>query len=161
MCDPASIALVGSAAFGYVAQSRAARANQELANVQADYQEQAAAIEMQRGQIEAEQYKARARRELASARAATGASGFENSGSALDTIEGMAGVIELDAEQIKHNASLAAWGARTQAGITRYGGRVDRMAGRYQAAATFLNGMSSAAARFSNTTYGKKLLGTT
>jgi hypothetical protein len=154
MCEPvttglliasavASVAAAGTAAYGQVQQGKY---QQEIADQNAKYQEDSAALALQRGSYEAGVSRMQTSQQIAEARAAGGGSGIEmTNGSALDAISDARMLNELDVQTIKNNAAREAWGYKVGATATRAQGELDRMSSRYGAASTLLGGAAQAA----------------
>jgi hypothetical protein len=131
MCEPTTLtalavagtvlAVAGTVTAG-IQQSQAAKANAEI-------------IEQQAGYEEARQ-RERARRVIAQGRAAVGKSGGVVSGSALDVLAGSAEDAELDALAIR-------WSGGQRAGVSRFEGRSALVSSGFGAGTTLLSGVNA------------------
>lgn len=162
MCDLGTIGLVLSVASTAMASKGArdqGKYQQQIANnnaVAAEYQAEGA---IEKGNLEAKQARLRAGQEKGSARTALAANGLDvDFGTAVDLQGDILAAGEQDAQQLKHNAALDAWGFRNQASNSRANGTLARTSGNNQAASSLLTGASSVASKWGDY---KKAKGTT
>lgn len=143
MCDPlsAGVALVGVAsALGIVSQYQTGKANQSVANANAEAQESAAKDTLNTGNSQAAQQRAQARQFAGKQAAAMAAGGADlTTGSALDVFGDTAAGGELDALTTVNNAQRQAAGLNFQAGVSRTQGAIQKQSGNMGAFTTLLN----------------------
>ena len=134
-------------------QAQAASANYqaEVARVNQQIQQQNAAYERQKGDVEAQQQDMKNRARLGALAAAQGASGFDmNTGSSLDTRESARKLGRLDtltvrnnAERRAHDFDIAAMNQGAQANLYSAQARSSNLAGYLGAASSIIGGVSS------------------
>ena len=155
MCEPATIMMgVGLAfsAFGAIQQGQAAndlaKYNAKIDENNAKTAEFAAQDAQARGQLEADQHRARVRQALGAQRVGIAASGGDlTDNTSLALLGDTAQFGELDAMTIENNAAREAWGLRVQrdnsiasAAGQRFQGAQAKQAGFTNAAGTILSG---------------------
>lgn len=131
------IAAAATQAIGSIAaassQSNASRYNAQLAD-------RNATVATQQGEVAAEQQRRVNQMRLGSIQAGYGASGVTMEGSPLDVLAESASQAELEAQNIKYNASLKAMGYGDQAALDRSSAANAETAGMYSAAGSLLTG---------------------
>jgi hypothetical protein len=154
MCVPlvvvgmaAAVAAAGVSAYGQV---RSSNYQAKVAEQNAQIQENAGALALQRGAIAAGVERMKESQAEGSARAAMGGSGIDlQSGSSLDVLADSRMMNELDAQTVANNAAREAWGYKTAAVNDRAQAELSRMSGRYGAAATLIGGAAQATSMWS------------
>lgn len=132
----------GMSAYGQV---QAGRAHEALANRQAQVAEQQAQDAIARGQVAEERRRLQTRQQIGAQRAAYASQGVDvNVGTPVDTQTDTASIGELDAQMIRRNAQLEAWGYRTGAADVRARGDIAAEEGKMGAFQTILGGASRA-----------------
>ncbi|AIN18862.1 hypothetical protein CH54_1401 [Yersinia rochesterensis] len=148
MCDPTSavVALsIGSSLMGAYSQYQTGKANQSVANANADAQEVAARDAINTGNAQADQRRQQARQLAGKQTATMGASGADlSTGNALDIFGDTAAGGELDALTTVNNAQRQAAGLEFQAGVSRTQGAIQKQSGNMGAFTTLLNAPLSA-----------------
>lgn len=135
------------AATGYsvYAQNEASKAQQKIANRNADLLEQQADSVLAAGEEEAKNARRRTKLLIGEQRASAAAQGLDvNTGVAADLQDQAAAWGANDEQTIRRNAWRDAWGIRTQAGNQRTEGRYARRAGINNAIGTGLGGLGTA-----------------
>ncbi|WPA90687.1 hypothetical protein QS795_009265 [Providencia zhijiangensis] len=133
MCNPmfvmAGIA-IGSSLLQATSQSKDAKFQSQMAETNAQINEQAANDSINRGNAEAEKQRSRTRQLAGSQAAAMSASGLDLSSSgALDIFGDTAAMGELDALTMVNNAQREAYGLRMQAANDRLQGEMAKKQG--------------------------------
>lgn len=152
------------AGFSAMAQRSAGKAQQQLANYNAQVAEMQAADAIERGRESEGRHRTSVRGLVGTQRAALAASGVDvNDGSALDIQADTAAMGEMDALTIRLNAAREAWGYRTQATDYRARGEIAKNEGNMKAVGTILGAGATYAYNrygFGSTTRGTTTRGT-
>ena len=145
----AAVATIGSSVLGAYAQEKAGRAQQDVANWNADVAEQQAQDAIARGDVAAKRQQQVIKQTIGAQRAALAAQGLDlKDGSALDVQMNTAGLGALDVVTIKNNAAREAWGYRVNADNYRMQGEVARKTADANAFGTLLGGGASLVKQF-------------
>lgn len=143
MCEPTTAVLALSAvaaAMSAYSQHQTGKANQAVANANANAQEVAARDAINTGNAQADQQRQQARQLAGKQAAAMGASGADlTTGNALDIFGDTAAGGELDALTTVNNAQRQAAGLSFQAGVSRTQGAIQKQSGNMGAFTTLLN----------------------
>jgi hypothetical protein len=143
--------MAGGAAMSAGAQRASGKAQQRLAEYNAQVGEVQADDAIARGREDEGRHRVAVRGLIGSQRAALAASGVDvNSGTASEIQEDTARQGELDALTIRLNAAREAWGYKVQAGDSRARGAYARAEGNMQALGTIV----SAAGSYANSRWG-------
>ena len=148
MCEPTTIVAGATLAIGALSaasQYQQGRAQQKVANANADAQEIAARDAVNVGNANAEQQRQQARQLHGQQAAAFGAAGTDmTSGSALNIFGDTARGSQLDSLTTINNAVNQGNGLNFQGDVSRTQGRIDRNAANMGATTTILNSALSA-----------------
>ena len=138
-----SVAMLAGTAVSAYSQYSAGQSQRALANKQAQIGEAQANDALARG-VEAERrHRLQTRGLIGAQRASLAAQGVDvNDGSALDVQTSAATMGEMDAQTIRRNSQLEAWGFRAGAANTRASGQIAARAGALNATGTILGGVS-------------------
>lgn len=143
MCEPTTIVAGATLAIGALSaasQYQQGRAQQKIANANADAQEIAARDAVNTGNANAEQQRQQARQLQGQQAAAFGAAGTDmTSGSALNIFGDTARGNQLDSLTTINNAVNQGNGLNFQSDVSRTQGRIDRNAANMGATTTILN----------------------
>lgn len=138
----AAVASAGMSAYGSYASGKS---QERLANRQAEIADAQAQDAIDRGQLAEERRRQQTRQQIGSQRAGFAAQGVDvNLGTPADVYSDTAAIGELDAQTIRRNAQLEAWGYKTGAQDTRARGELAAQQGTLNAAGTLLSGASRA-----------------
>ncbi|MFQ6256121.1 hypothetical protein ACLMPK_01230 [Yersinia enterocolitica] len=155
MCEPTTAVLALSAAVAAMSaysQYQTGKANQSVANANAEAQENAAKDTLNAGNTQAQQQRDQARALAGKQAAALAASGADlTTGSALDVFGDTAEGGELDALTTVNNAQRQAAGLNFQAGVSRTQGAIQKQSGNMGAFTTLLNAPMSAYGAYKTT----------
>ncbi len=138
-----TLAAVGAAtsAAGSIAEGQATK---KASRVQSDILKQQAQRERQQSKVDADQFRRRQSRLLASQRAGFGASGVSLTGTPLAVGADLAAEIELQAQQILSGGEAEATSLENEAGLARFRGNQASTAGFFGAGASLLSGAARA-----------------
>jgi hypothetical protein len=142
MGQTAGLAMMGaSMGMGLASAKNNAKAQQNVANYNAQISEIQADDAIVRGRKEEMRHRLGVRGMIGSQRAAFAAGGVDvNDGSALDVQMDTARWGEVDAQTIRTNALREAWGYRVAARDSTYRGELARFEGRQQQMSTIVTG---------------------
>lgn len=151
MCELATILTLGSTLLGAVgsiqqgqAAAKAAKYNNQVAQMNAKISERRAKDALERGADEEQKKRQQVQQILGQQQAAMAANGVDVSfGSPLDTIVDTAVLGELDALTIRSNAYREEYDYRVQAANQRAGGQLSLMEGRAAKTAGYLDGFGT------------------
>lgn len=144
MCSPALATLAVTAVSAY-GQAQQGKAQQEIANVQAESLDQAAQRTAEAGAVAAQNTQLKVKKLISTQTAIAGASGADVSSQSFKNV--MADTAEagaVDAATTQMNYLREAWGLTTQAKGARYTGEAAKLAGKSQAIGTALTGFGTA-----------------
>lgn len=146
MCEPVSIALtVASIGFSVYQAQEQAKAQQKIADVQAQNQRIQGEDAKSRGLVAEEAHRAKVKQLVGQQTAMQGASGAEvGSGSFGDMLTQTTTMGELDSLRVRDNAFRQAWGMESAAQQSEYEGRVAKAQGNVKTAGVILQGASKA-----------------
>lgn len=136
----AAIAMMaGGTLMTAAGQYQAGKANQKIANYNAEVAELQAEQALKRGREDESRLRMQTRQTIGAQRAALAAMGIDlDDGTAAQIQDDTTYFGELDALTIRNNAALEAWGYRTQATNYRLQGELDATRGRNDALGTIL-----------------------
>lgn len=143
-----------SGVVGAVGAKNQADAAAAASEYNAKVDERNRTIVLNQTSVEQDDKRRENRRNLASIRAAYGASGFEMAGSPLDLLEDTALEQELDVQRIGYDGQLKAIGLTESANRSRTEGANAKKAGKIGAATALIGGVTQAAQMYGSATKG-------
>lgn len=150
MCEPLTLAAIGTMAVGAVqkagAQSAAAGANASIARNNAVVDDAAAGDAIARGQLVAGRDLMTGAKVQGAQQAGFASSGVDTKTGTAVTVQGdTGGMSKLDSLMAESDAERTAWGYKTQAANSRYQADVDEAEGSNDATGSILGGISQIA----------------
>jgi hypothetical protein len=142
--------ILASSAYSANASIQAGKAQQSIANRNADLTEAQATQAQAQGDQQIMQVRRRTRQIIGKQRATYAANGIDlGAGAPVDVAADTEAASQIDESTIRTNTALAAWGFKTQATNERFGGKVSRINANNEATATLISGLTNAYSDYS------------